>query len=65
MKKRCEFMYTHPIYGDTWQCTKWDDHIKRKGDHIREHTALAPSGWDPNYAIRLDGMPNNREVYSI
>lgn len=36
---------------DGWRCTKW------AGKH-REHTALAPSGWHPDYAIRFDGTPN-------
>jgi hypothetical protein len=34
-----------------WRCTKW------AGKH-HEHTALAPSGWDPDYAVTLTGRPN-------
>ena len=34
-----------------WRCTKW------VGRH-KEHTALAPSGWHPDYAIQLSGRPN-------
>lgn len=45
--KRCEVRSK-----DGWRCTKWAGH------RLEEHTALAPSGWHPDYAIRLDGTPN-------
>ena len=65
---RCPFIYVHPIFGDSWQCTKWEGHTKLrrpKWEEIRVHMALAPSDWHPDFAIRLDGMPNNREHYVI
>lgn len=37
---------------DGWQCTKWESH---KG---KTHTALAPSGWHPDYAIDIMGISN-------
>lgn len=45
---RCE--YTNPrMIGE--RCTKW------AGKH-RGHTAFAPSGWHPDYAIQFDGTSN-------
>ena len=35
-----------------WCCTKWAGH------RLKAHTAFAPTGWDPDYALRLDGRPN-------
>ena len=43
---RCEV-----ISKEGWRCTKW---VSRH----REHTAFAPTGWHPDYAIQFDGTPN-------
>lgn len=48
---RCQFMYK-----EDWQCTKWEGHEKKRGSKV--HTALAPTGWHPDYAISLDGISN-------
>jgi len=42
--------------GHNWQCTKWQGHVKQRGN--KTHTAFAPSSWHPDFAIKFTGEPN-------